>query len=174
MDNLDKIARISVVANCQHRLSYGTSLSQELEQLWHFGLVTAYYSIHRNRTLILLAVNQETKYFSFLLTSKWGLSVSMIIVTLLYNQAIPQILTSRIRILGNSIICNSFLFCIFMSSCCFECSLWHTKKLDLHCSSCCVKCSLMTFRKIIMDNNTHQHNNTTIHQHDYTPIQQHN
>ncbi len=67
--------------------SYVDLLSQELEQLWHFGLVTFYYLIHRNRTLFLLAVNQETKYFAFLLTLKWGLSVSMIIVTPLYNPA---------------------------------------------------------------------------------------
>ncbi len=65
--------------------SYVTLNSQELERLWHFGLVTFYYLIHRNRTLFLLAVNQETKYFAFLLTLKWWLSVSMIIVTPLYN-----------------------------------------------------------------------------------------
>jgi hypothetical protein len=67
--------------------SYVTLLSQELERLWHFGLVTCYYYIHRNRTLFLLAVNQETKYYAFLLTLKWGLKVSMIIVTPLYNPA---------------------------------------------------------------------------------------
>jgi hypothetical protein len=67
--------------------SYVTSLSQELERLWHFGLVTFYYLIHRNRTLFLLAVNQETRYFAFLLTLKRGLSVSMIKVTPLYNPA---------------------------------------------------------------------------------------
>jgi hypothetical protein len=67
--------------------SYITLLSQELELLWHFGLVTFYYLIHRNCTLFLLAVNQETEYFAFLLTLKRGLSVSMIIVTLLYNPA---------------------------------------------------------------------------------------
>jgi hypothetical protein len=67
--------------------SYVTLLSQELEQLWHFGLVTFYYLIHRNRTLFLLAVNQDAKYFAFLLTLKWGLLVSMIIVTPLYNPA---------------------------------------------------------------------------------------
>ncbi len=67
--------------------SYVTSLSQELERLWHFGLVTFHYLIHRNRTLFLLAVNQETKYFAFHLTLKLGLSVSMIIVTLLNNTA---------------------------------------------------------------------------------------
>jgi hypothetical protein len=60
--------------------SYVTLLYQELERLWHFGLVTFYYSIHSNRTLFLLAVNQEMKYFSFLLTLKWGLLV-------LYNPA---------------------------------------------------------------------------------------
>jgi hypothetical protein len=103
--------------------SYVTLLSQEMERLWHFGLVTFYYLIHRNCTPFLLAVNQETKYFAFLLTLNWGLLVSMIIVTPLYNPAIPQILTSKIRILENSIICKSFLFCIFMSICCFECSL---------------------------------------------------
>jgi hypothetical protein len=70
--------------------SYVTLLSQELEWLWHFGLVTFYYLIHRNHTLFLLAVNQETKYFAFLLTLKWGLSVSMIIVTPLYNPAISS------------------------------------------------------------------------------------
>jgi hypothetical protein len=47
-----------------------------------------FHLIHRNRTLFLLTVNQETKYFAFLLTSKRGLSVSMIIVTPLYNPAI--------------------------------------------------------------------------------------
>ncbi len=67
--------------------SYVTSLSQELEWLWHFSLVTFYYLIHRNRTLFLLAVNQETKYFAFLLTLNGGLPVSMIIVTPLYNPA---------------------------------------------------------------------------------------
>jgi hypothetical protein len=67
--------------------SYVTLLSQELERLWHFGLVTFYYLNHRHRTLFLLAVNQETKYFAFLLTLKWGLLVSMIIVTPLYNPA---------------------------------------------------------------------------------------
>jgi hypothetical protein len=67
--------------------SYVTLLSQELEWLWHFGLVIFYYLIHRNRTLFLLAVNQETKYFAFLLTLKWGLSVSMIIVAPLHNPA---------------------------------------------------------------------------------------
>jgi hypothetical protein len=134
----------------------------------------SHYLIQGNRTLLLLAVNQETKYFAFLLTLKQGLLVSMIIVTPLYNPAIPQILTSIIRILENSIICKCFLFCIFMSSCCFECSMWCTQKLDLHCSSCCVECSLMTYREIIMDKNTHQHNNTLIHQHNYTPIWQHN
>ncbi len=67
--------------------SYVTLLSQELEQMWHFGLVTFYYLIHKNSTLFLLAVNQETTYFAFLLTLKWGLSVSMIIVTPLYNLA---------------------------------------------------------------------------------------
>jgi hypothetical protein len=67
--------------------SYFTLLSQELEWLWHFGLVTFYYLIHRNRTQFLLAVNQETKYFAFLLTLNRGLSVSMIIVTPLYNPA---------------------------------------------------------------------------------------
>jgi hypothetical protein len=61
--------------------SHVSLLSQELERLWHFGMVTFYYVIHRNRTLFLLAVNQETKYFAFLLTLKWRLSVSMIIVT---------------------------------------------------------------------------------------------
>jgi hypothetical protein len=35
-----------------------------------FGLVTFYYLIHRNRSLFLLAVNQETKYVEFLLTLK--------------------------------------------------------------------------------------------------------
>jgi hypothetical protein len=154
--------------------SYVTSLSQEWEWLWHFCLVIFYYLILKNRTLFILAVNQETSYFAFLLSLKRGLMVSMIIVTPLYNQAFPQILTSIIRILDISIICKSFLFCIFMSSCCFECSLWHTKRLDLHCSSCCVECSLILYRKIIMDNNTHQYNNTTIHQHDYTPMWQHN
>ncbi len=92
--------------------SYVTSLSQELERLWHFGLVTFYFLIHRNRTLFLLAVNQEMKYFAFLLTLKWGLSVSMIIITPLYNPAIPQILTSIIRMIENSIIWKSFSFCI--------------------------------------------------------------
>ncbi len=48
--------------------SYVTLLSRELEWLWHFGLVTFYYLIHRICTLFLLAVNQETKYFAFLLT----------------------------------------------------------------------------------------------------------
>ncbi len=67
--------------------SYVTLLSQELEWLWHFNLVTFYYLIHRNCTLFLLAVNQETKYFAFLLTLKRGLLVSMIIVTPLYNPA---------------------------------------------------------------------------------------
>jgi hypothetical protein len=67
--------------------SYVTLLSQELEWLWHFGLVTFYYLIHRNHTPFLLAVNQETKYFAFLLTLKRGLLVSMIIVTPLYNPA---------------------------------------------------------------------------------------
>jgi hypothetical protein len=67
--------------------SYVTLLSQELEQLWHFSLVTSYYLIHRNRNLFLLAVNQETKYVAFLLTLKRGLLVSMIIVTPLYNPA---------------------------------------------------------------------------------------
>ncbi len=67
--------------------SYGTLLSQELEWLWHFGLVTFYYLIHRNRTLFLLAVNQETKYVAFLLTLRRGLLVSMILVTQLYNPA---------------------------------------------------------------------------------------
>ncbi len=67
--------------------SYVTSLSQELEWPWHFGLVTFYYLIHRNRTLFLLAVNQETKYSAFLLTFKRGLLVSIIIVTPLYNPA---------------------------------------------------------------------------------------
>jgi hypothetical protein len=45
------------------------------------------FKIHRKRTLFLLTVKQETKYFAFLLTLKWGLSVSMIIVTPLYNPA---------------------------------------------------------------------------------------
>jgi hypothetical protein len=67
--------------------SYVTLLSRELERLWHFGLVTFYYLIHRNRTLFLLAVNQETTYFAFLLTLKWGLLVSMKIVTPLYAPA---------------------------------------------------------------------------------------
>ncbi len=67
--------------------SYVTSLSQKLERLWHLGLVTFYYLIHRNCTLFLLTVNQEMKYFAFLLTLKLGLSVSMIIVTPLYNPA---------------------------------------------------------------------------------------
>jgi hypothetical protein len=67
--------------------SYVTSLSQELERLWHFDLVTFYYLIHRNSTLFLLAVNQEMKYFALFLTLKRGLSVSIIIVTLLYNPA---------------------------------------------------------------------------------------
>jgi hypothetical protein len=67
--------------------SYVTLLFQELEQLWHFGLVTFHYLIHRSRTLFLLAVNQEAKYSAFLLTLKWGLLVSMIIVTPLYNPA---------------------------------------------------------------------------------------
>jgi hypothetical protein len=67
--------------------SYVSLLSQELERLWHFGLVTFYYLIHRNRALFLLTVNQETKYFAFLLTLKWGLLVSMIIVTPSYNPA---------------------------------------------------------------------------------------
>ncbi len=66
---------------------YVTSLSQELERLWHFSLVTFYYLIHRNGTLFHLVVNQETKYSAFLLTLKWGLLVSMIIVTPLYNPA---------------------------------------------------------------------------------------
>ncbi len=67
--------------------SYVTLLCQELEWLWHFGLVTFYYLIHRDRTLFLLTVNQETKYFAFLPTLKQGLLVSMIIVTPLYNPA---------------------------------------------------------------------------------------
>jgi hypothetical protein len=67
--------------------SYVTLLSQELEPLWHFGLVTFYFLIHRNCTLFLLAENQETKYFAFLLTLKQGFLVSMIIVTPLYNPA---------------------------------------------------------------------------------------
>jgi hypothetical protein len=46
-----------------------------MERLWHFGLVTFYYLIHRNRTLFLLAVNRETKYFAFFLTLKQGLLV---------------------------------------------------------------------------------------------------
>ncbi len=68
-----------------------------------------------------------------------------------------------IRILENSIISKSFLFCIFMSSCCFECSLWCTSQIFLD-----------DVQEINMDNNTHQHNNTTIHQNGYTPIRQHN
>jgi hypothetical protein len=67
--------------------SYVTLFSQELERLWHFGLATFYYLIHRNHTLFLFAVNQETKYFAFLLTFKWGVLVSMIIVTPLHNPA---------------------------------------------------------------------------------------
>ncbi len=71
--------------------SYVTLLAQELEWLWHFSPVTFYYLIHRNRTLFLLAVNQETKYFAFLLTLKWGLLVSVIIVTPLYNPATSSV-----------------------------------------------------------------------------------
>jgi hypothetical protein len=42
---------------------YVILLSQELEWLWHCGLATFYYLTHRNRTLFLLAVEQETNIF---------------------------------------------------------------------------------------------------------------
>jgi hypothetical protein len=41
----------------------------------------------RNWTLFLLAVEQEMNFFAFLLTLKWGLMVSMIIVTPSCNPA---------------------------------------------------------------------------------------
>ncbi len=85
-----------------------------------------------------------------------------------------KILTSIIKILENSIVSKNFSFCIFMSSCSFKYSLWGMKKLDQHCSSCCFECSLMTYRKINIDDNAHQYNNTTIHQHDNTRRWQHN
>jgi hypothetical protein len=47
--------------------SYVTLLSQELEWLWHFGLVTFFYLIHKNRTLFLLPVEQERKILHFFL-----------------------------------------------------------------------------------------------------------
>jgi hypothetical protein len=53
--------------DCQVMIvSYVTLLSQELEQLWHFGLVTFYYLIHRGDKIFCIS--------SFLKTGVIGLN----------------------------------------------------------------------------------------------------
>ncbi len=94
--------------------SFVTLLSQELEWLWLFGLVTFYYLIHRNRSLFLLTVELERRYFAFLLTLKRRLLVSMIIVTHCVTLQPPQNFDSVVRILDISIIIKNFSFCIFI------------------------------------------------------------